>query len=494
MTPRFLQKSKQIVTSALLVILFLTSFSLTPYNQNAYAQNSVNIVSNTSVTDIKTSIESTISAAADSIVASVETSLFIKEWTVDGIAFGLAKTALKSITKSIVKWINSGFQGSPAFVGDLEAHLIDLADKAAGELIYGSELSFLCSPIEINLRAALAVQQFGEFEEEVACTLTDVVDNIDSFYAGNFEEGGWRGWFELVNEPQNNPYGALAEASAELSVRITTAQDLGTKELDFGAGFLSFKECTPVDGKKKANGEPFEQCLTVTPGSIIQENLNFQLTVGDRVLLEADEFNEIIGALFSQLGQQALTGAAGLLGLSRSGGSGSPFRDSYLTRLEQEDRPTQSDLSQETAFIRDAIRAENDIADLELDVVFAIDDLETFIIDTHNSASSTCPGLPDELPSRFVSDREDSQDAFDEADANILTLEDIFVRYNRANNDQDRLEIFLEFSALQSAGLIRNDVDVVRREFEVEDILKRVSAEQARVTRILDRCENNDSP
>lgn len=472
----YFQNTKKKIVATLLAFVLLGSFTPISHTNDAHAQ-SVTVVGGVGT------VQETISAAANVVMEAVNRSLEIKEFTLDNIAYGIARQALKSMTGSIVEWINSGFQGNPAFVQDLEAHLTDLGDKAAGELIYGSELSFLCSPIEINIRAALAVQQFSEFEEQVQCTLTDVVDNIDSFYSGNFAAGGWPGWFELVTKPQNNPYGALALASAELNARVTTAQDLGETELAFGSGFLSFKECTPVDGKKRANGEPYEQCLTVTPGQVIVGQLEEGLSYGGRSLIEADEINEIIGALFSQIGQQALTAAGGLSGLSR--GNSSTGESSYLDRLEQEQRPQDVTFEEETNFLRRALDAENDMADLELDVVLAVNDLESFI---ESASNTSCAGVPDELPSRFVNDREASADALADADATIADLEDILTRYNAATTDRQRFDIFREFSALEAAGLTHSNVDVVKRGFEIDSILSRVSQQRASIQQALDFC------
>ena len=98
-----------------------------------------------------------------------------------------------------------------------------------------------------------------------------------------------------------------------------------TLTLSFGDGFLSQKECDE-------NGA---NCTINTPGKAISEALTFHLSVGTRTLIEADEINEIISALFSQLALKAISGVGGLLGMSgkskySSGGS------SYLDRLRED--------------------------------------------------------------------------------------------------------------------------------------------------------------
>ena len=76
-----------------------------------------------------------------------------------------------------------------------------------------------------------------------------------------------------------------------------------------------------------------ENCQTVTPGSVISSSLNKALGAGQDSLVAADEIDEIIGALASQLVNQVL-GPGGLLGTSQtSAGGGTP---SYISRIEGE--------------------------------------------------------------------------------------------------------------------------------------------------------------
>ncbi len=94
----------------------------------------------------------------------------------------------------------------------------------------------------------------------------------------------------------------------------------------WGNGFLSKKVCQAVEGTTR------EDCKITTPGQVISEALTFQLSTGPRTLIEADEINELIGALLNQLVLQAVQGLNGLLGLSESGyggGSGS-FLDAVV--------------------------------------------------------------------------------------------------------------------------------------------------------------------
>jgi len=181
----------------------------------------------------------------NTVTSVAQNAFYIKEFTLDGIAAGLAKLVLKSITQSILTWINSGFQGSPAFVTDLKQFLLDRADQVVGDFIYGSELGFLCSPFQLDVKIALATayqeQAHEGFGSQSQCTLSDVTDNMEGFLNGSFNEGGWASWFEVTQNTINTPMGAYLAAEGEMYARIVDEEGRTVKELDWGEWILVFQ-------------------------------------------------------------------------------------------------------------------------------------------------------------------------------------------------------------------------------------------------------------
>lgn len=246
-----------------------------------------------------------------------------KQCIMDGLVKAFVNWVLKELTHSIVTWILNGFEGRPAFVTDLKQFLTDAADKAIGEYIYGSDLSFLCDPFELDVRLALALEYQDSTQNPVECTLTDVNENVDDFFAGNFAAGGFSRWFEMTSSPQNDPYGALLAAEAELQVRIADEEFRAERQLSFGEGFLNYEKCDPIDPADHPGRElPEEYCYTTTPGQVISEQLTFQLQTGSLQLIEADEINEAISAIVSALAYKVLE--TGLTALNDDG-----YLDSY---------------------------------------------------------------------------------------------------------------------------------------------------------------------
>ena len=238
-----------------------------------------------------------------------------KEQCLDAIFYIINEVVIRQITKSVIDWINSGFDGNPAFVEDLGKYAEDIADEEFGRFLESSELEFLCSPFKLEIKKALILNnQKDRFQRQVTCRLSDVTSNIDNFISGDFADGGWDAWRVLASD---NPYSAYAEVSFELQGRKTAAVNEKLKLLDFGAGFQSKRECDP-DGTN---------CKIVTPGSVIEAQLNNVLPSGLRRLELADEFNEIVNSLFAYLVNEALTDGLRSLSKSKDSETGTSYTD-----------------------------------------------------------------------------------------------------------------------------------------------------------------------
>lgn len=263
--------------------------------------------------------------------------LVSKENLLDCIAGALAKAAIRQLTKSIVNWINSGFQGKPAFLSDPAKFFTDIADEQIGEFIYGSGLAGLCSPFALQVKVLVARSSISS--RPVQCTLTKVVKNIQGF-TQDFQNGGWPAWLALTTVTANNPYGAFLEARSELDERIARAQAEKFHDVQRGGGFLSFSTCL----SRSVTGACLRAQI-LTPGTVIGRQLNNVLEGPLRQLELADELGEIIDALMVALLQQLFVGQGGLRGLSSvssfSGFSSGSFSTEVDVVADQETRAGQ---------------------------------------------------------------------------------------------------------------------------------------------------------
>jgi len=268
-----------------------------------------------------------------------------KECGLDAIAWTISKMAIQTMTKSVVGWINNGFNGSPAFVTNIDVYLGQISDATANQF-FGqlSSNAAIRSPFQTTVSALtqtnyLKSTNANGFFLSNPYTLNQFTHDDAGFIAGKTFDGGWQAWLAMTTQPQNNPLGAQQLAQDELQKRIATAQTNSIKQLDWGQGFLSWcgdKDDSAPDPNAGTQGTiqtvtvTAQQCLgsdgkpgeIKTPGSVIQAQLNKTLGLTGDQLVTADEFNEIIGALMSQLVGQVL-GSTGLSGVSQPSSNGS---------------------------------------------------------------------------------------------------------------------------------------------------------------------------
>ncbi len=447
--------------------------------------------------------------AQTTIESGLTFALKLKEFSLDAIAWSLVNIIIKEMIQSTTKWVKSGFEGSPAFVTNFEDFMTDIGDKIAGNFIWGAggPLKGLCSPFALDIKLALDVQyretRSGGYEAQ--CTLSQVANNVDRFLGGDFLEGGWDGWYELTQNPQNNPYGALLEAQSALTVEILGEKYEQEKLLDFGKGFFSMKDPNCKPNPDDPDNFDESSCGLVTPGTAIESQLNTALGSPTQRLTVADELNELIGALFSQLAGEILGGVGGLLGSTESqGGGGSVF-----DRLDAERDP--SDPRSGDSVFGDILVEERKYLDLITRAVDAIRTAETYREDAYPDADEPPETSTKErcveagaLPASLRQDRATVVQEQSRASATIseleglqndlATIDDIEAdpavtlallrKYSAKSIPEAKQKILSQFTAYQSSGVLHTTSEYI--EFE-RQTLPRIESDIASFIESVDR-------
>ncbi len=484
---RFLTSTKRKVLSACIAGLLACSFLLAPVSQTLKVMNAeaitftdpLNLIKN-SLTALNTAgiwIKETASAGFNFITSGATLSLAGKELTLDGVAWYLVNLALSEMIQSTTRWVNSGFQGSPAFVTDLNGYLLDLGDRVAGDFIWGSDLGFLCSPFRLNIQLALEIQYNASQHFETQCRLSQVVDNMDAFFDGDFLAGGWDGWYQVATVPQNNPYGAMLDAQAGLSASIQNTRGQAITMAGWGDGFLSRQKCDdPVMGKRT--------CKTITPGSVIQEQLNGVLKIPAGRLTVADEINELFGALLGQLVSNVLSGAGGLLGLTDPNyGSGD-----YFERVDAENiKAGQAAGANNLQSFATVITDESEYRGNTRTLLALLNNARTYKNTTYGTstvcASGTRGVLTERLESarqtaleRIASSTEVIQDV-QELQNDLKTLQNenvsdavlkpLLTKYQATKVPQAQTNLLNKFMAIRTGGILHSPSEATRIKLEV---------------------------
>ncbi len=243
------------------------------------------------------------------------------------IAWTLSRAAIQSIVASTVRWINSGFNGSPGYVTNLSETLSSVADAQAniyfGQLLNSNAL--IRSPyqdqvyqyIRNNYQKSTARDAIlGAHEYDLDLHTV----NASGFLAGATTQGGLNAWFAAITNPANTPVGAMQIAQNELAASVIGAQEERKTELNWSQGILSFRgKCnssTSSNTVSLSSAEPCYGASIQTPGSIIKASLDKTFGSGIDSLVSAKDFDEIVSALLSQLILHISGGAGSLRGLS----------------------------------------------------------------------------------------------------------------------------------------------------------------------------------
>lgn len=245
--------------------------------------------------------------------------LFAKEYGLDTLATMAAQIMLKDLTKSTVKWINSGFKdGNPFVPENYNKWAMDAADKTGGDFfdkLTNGGYSRFCSFEGFNF--GLSLPRAEKFELKTKCTLSQFGRNWDAIRV-KAKEGDWSTLLQ-ISQPQNNPYGLIIFSAEEKNRLANDRWSSEKSDLELNKGFLSQrKEIVKTDMncvktcEEKFSGTEYagttyqsdcnKTCETttyetVTPGGEINAQLGEALGGGWKRLEAADELDEVLGAL-----------------------------------------------------------------------------------------------------------------------------------------------------------------------------------------------------
>ena len=348
---------KIIVGCALVAVIGSSAVFVTP--QKAKAQ----------WTDILNLVQNTLQAVFGGLTEVATTAQTLNEGILSKIAISIAKALLMELTNQVITWINSGFNGNPAFIQNPTAFFENLGDQATGAFIAsnGPLANTLCSPFSLQIRLALGINRqrtngnYGyDGQSPYSCTLSSIIQNgknaanstMNGFLGGDFSQGGFPAFIALTTQPQNNPNGAFLKADAQLQANIAGQTQQKQADLAQGNGFLSWETCTSnsntsggasaadVDDpgasdsyNATAENNPNKTCSIQTPGSAISGALQKHLDVPTEELELANSVNDIINAAFSQLISMALQKGLTALTQKSSDGSGS-YLDNVVSQAE----------------------------------------------------------------------------------------------------------------------------------------------------------------
>ncbi len=195
-----------------------------------------------------------------------------REECLNGIAVTLAKNQLTSMTKATMNWVNTGFNGNPMYVRDVNSFMGSIEDE-----ILKSQLALFKNPgtsitdypygrgfakMAINARS-LKKDVMGGLKSDMTSYL--VPGATPETFAKDFSQGGWNGWLAMTQIDRNNPFGFTIRATEDLVEKQAKQVQTTKEELTQGGGYLSQKKCVEYE-------KPATTPLPTTP------TINIELT------------------------------------------------------------------------------------------------------------------------------------------------------------------------------------------------------------------------
>ncbi len=246
-----------------------------------------------------------------------DTALENKSGCLDGIAYVLSQQVLQQITNRTLHWANTGFNGNPLYIKDIDSYLLSIRNEKVSSFLNGAQNS---NPIFGNaLRSVITQQVTGLNDGQIDVELNTPEAKAYTSFMSDFSNGGW----DALLDPKNNPIGAFFNAADDLTDNINTQKTDTQNELQRNGGFLDMKTCVeyaPTGDTNAAiqSGLHDPVCLkyeTVTPGSIVAQQVSSITNSPQRQAELATSFNEAVGSFFDALLNQLFSrGLSGING------------------------------------------------------------------------------------------------------------------------------------------------------------------------------------
>lgn len=241
----------------------------------------------------------------------------------DAMGYCIVNTMIIYIADSTIQWINTGFEGNPAFLNNPDQFFEDLANQEKVAFLQGLAYgvnSSVCGVFKNSVVSAI-LSRYGQNQQNMynqgyqnggynagygqngpisSCPFDQTPGKLNAFMTGSFNEGGgWDTWFQVTQNPMSNPYETYFAANDRMNQQVQAVQISQNRELTWNNGYLSFRKCE--NGEKDKS-----KCSITTPGTVIQNQLNSTLNLGKNRLVLAEKFDQVVTAVVDQLITTAL--------------------------------------------------------------------------------------------------------------------------------------------------------------------------------------------
>lgn len=452
-------KSKIVAIS----LVFCLTAAFAPVN-NARAAEPVIVIENVAKTTITNTLNNVLARISGALSTASLQALVLKEYSLDTLTWNMGKQLLQQLTGNLIKFVNSGLNGEPAFVTNYSNEYERIRQAVVGQLISGNELNNLCTDRASFETKVLLLEdeRLRNSPEQLQCSAPEEAAGADTAPKSN----ELTVIFENSTRCANDDTCALLWARVIRDRQVLAAQANVGQAIDNARGMKTPQTCRTVS---RPDGSAKPECHYTSPQSLLSDTLGYYLgQLPAMQLLNMDELNEVIGGLMANLTNQALTSFAGVLGLGgNSSYSQNIFGDegnlSYADALAKEDITKYQ--SQNNNAIKEALAAELRYSELQKKILSEIKKLEDKLA-KNKSEFPRCFDL--ELTDELKEAKENSTANLNISSTTIAILEVLDDQYDKAADASTKNAVMATFLQYKSQGLFRTEYE--NQELEISYI------------------------
>jgi hypothetical protein len=202
----------------------------------------------------------------------------------DSIAYCLLNSIIEYIANATIQWINSGFEGNPAFVDDPQQFFQSVVDYEIANFMKELQEGLICQPLQVDLQLAMLQQATQNYAQQARCGQGGA-NAINTLGTGRYSTANSN---RVLLNPNTNPVTNYFNATDSLTARVQGKRGLIEMEVNWGRGFLSVQD--PENPNRR-----------ITLGTLIESAAAKRIGFAEDRLLLAEKFDQVITALVNQL-------------------------------------------------------------------------------------------------------------------------------------------------------------------------------------------------
>jgi hypothetical protein len=295
--------------------------------------------------------------------------LVYKECVLRGIVNRMREDASSAIQKQILVAYNRGRNGLPLYSQSLQRESVSVYTDSIARDLTGTVLDVLPPSFQAPVKKAIVqgyMQAINAPNRSLACSYAGDLETLQQ-RPTQFKGNIWEGLFSL-RSTNCIPFYAAENARNLVLGNAASRWDDQFTQLQWGRGTY------PIQTTDE-NGD----LITVTPGSLVAANAQQALQTGFTQLQNANDIDQMVGALFAGITSQVVSDNRGLAGITQKTGS----QASYLDQVAKE-----SAAGLRNSALNAAIQILAAAKQVEVAYLAAMNAIGTALLDTMNQLRS----------------------------------------------------------------------------------------------------------